>query len=299
MKSIGIEKKKARWGYVFVTPALLLFLIFSLYPMLNAFYNTFFNIKLLSLRPPKFVGLKNYSYMLSSSGFWNSMKATAIFSLGAFIPLSLFSLIFGLIITTRLRHQKTLQLLFYTPAVLSSVVAALIWMLIFDPRGIGNSVVNFFLRTPGVDHNWLTNTGMLRFSTVTIYLWKYIGYFTIIYVTGIAKVPTSILEAATIAGASAMQTIRLIILPLLRPTTMMVTIVTMLNSLKSFSTQYLFTQRGAPLEPIDVVTLNIYNTAMRDLKISHACVMSVLLFLVMMSLTLVRMKSSEKDVTVY
>jgi multiple sugar transport system permease protein len=96
-----------------------------------------------------------------------------------------------------------------------------------------------------------------------------------------------------------MQTVMRVIMPLLRPTTMMVSIVAMLNSLKSFSTQYLFTQRGAPLEPVNVVTLNIYNTAMRDLNISRACVMSFLLFFMMMVLTLVRMKSSERDVTVY
>jgi len=299
MKYIGIEKKKARWGYLFVAPAILLFLMFSLYPMLSALYNTFFNIKLLSLSAPRFVGLKNYRYILTSASFWNSMKATAIFTLGAFIPLSLFSLVFGLIISTRKSSQKSLQLIFYAPAILSSVVAALIWMLIFDPRGLGNGIVNAVFRTAGVDHHWLTNPSMLRLSTVTIYIWKYIGYFTIIFITGIAKIPQSVLEAANIAGASAMQTIRMIILPLLRPTTAMVTIVTMLSSLKSFSTQYLFTQRGAPLEPIDVVTLNIYNTAMRDLNISRACVMSFLLFLVMMILTLVRMKSSERNVTVY
>lgn len=128
-----------------------------------------------------------------------------------------------------------------------------------------------------------------------IYIWKYIGYFTIIYITGIAKIPNSVLEAATVDGASRMQTILKIIVPLLRPTTAMISIVAMLNCLKSFSTQYLFMQRGAPVEPINVVTLNIYNTAMRDLRISIACVMSVILFLIMMSLTLVRMRVSAKD----
>jgi multiple sugar transport system permease protein len=299
MRYVGIEKKKARWGYIFVAPAIVLFLLFSLYPMLNALYNTFFNIKLLSLRPPKFVGFKNYAYVLTSSSFWNSMKATAIFTLGAFIPLSFFSLVFGLIVTSRVRNQKAIQLMLYTPAVLSAVVAALIWMLIFDPRGLGNSILNTLFRTPGVDHHWLTNTTMLRISTITIYIWKYIGYFTIIFVTGIAKIPVSTLEAARISGASALQTIRFIILPLLRPTTAMVTIVTMLSCLKSFSTQYLFTQRGAPLEPLEVLTLNIYNTAMRDLNISRACVMSFLLFIIMMILTLARMKSSERNITVY
>lgn len=299
MKYIGMEKKKARWGWVFVTPAVLLFLMFSLYPMLNAFYNTFFNMRLLSLRKPQFVGFRNYAYVLSSPDFWNSARATLVFTIGSFIPLTIFSFIFGLAITTRKRGIKALQLIYYSPAILSSVVAALIWMLIFDPRGLGNSFVNWVARTPGVDHHWLTDPVMLQGCTIVIYIWKYIGYFTIIFVTGIAKIPDSVMEAATIDGASTLQTVWKIVMPLLKPTTVMVSIVAMLNCLKSFSTQYLFTQRGAPREPLNVITLNIYNTAMRDLNISRACVMSFLLFLVMMVLTLIRMKSSERDVVSY
>lgn len=295
MKYKGIERKKAKWGWVFVSPALLMFLLFSLYPMFNAFYNTFFNIKLLSKRVPKFVGLSNYTYILTSPNFWNSMRATLIFTLAAFIPLTIFSLVLGLAMTSRKKGGKMFQLVYYSPAILSSVVAALIWMLIFDPRGIANGFVNTIMNTPGIDHNWLTNPLMLQLCTSMIYIWKYIGYFTIIYITGIAKIPTSVLEAATVDGAERFQIIRRIIIPLLRPTTVMISIVAMLNCLKSFSTQYLFMQRGAPVEPINVVTLNIYNTAMRDLRISVACVMSVILFLIMMSLTLVRMKVSEKD----
>ncbi|WP_320127569.1 sugar ABC transporter permease [uncultured Sphaerochaeta sp.] len=296
---LGIEKKKARWGWVFVTPAVLLFLLFSFYPMLNALFNTFFNMKLLSLKAPKFVGLKNYTYILHSKDFWNSAKATLIFTFGAFVPLTIFSMILALAVTSRKKSGRTIQLILYSPAILSSVVAALIWILIFDPRGLGNTVVNFTLGSPGIDHQWLTDPVMLRLCTSTIYVWKYVGYFTIIFVTGIAKVPTSVIEAATIDGARKHQIIHRIIFPLIKPTTVMVSIVAMLSCLKSFSTQYLFTQRGAPLEPINVITLNIYNTAMRDLNISRACVMSVLLFLIMMGLTLIRLKSSEKDSVSY
>ena len=295
VKYKGIEKKKALWGWIFVAPAVLLFLIFSFYPMVDAFRNTFYNVKLLSLRKPQFVGFQNYIQVVRSAGFLSSMKATVIFTLEAFIPLTLFSLVLGFVITTRKAAHKTLQLLIYAPAVFSSVVAALIWMLLFDPRGLANATVNFIMSTPGVDHHWLTDPKMLQLSTAAIYVWKYVGYFSIIFVTGIAKIPQSTLEAAVIDGAGALQTIRQIIMPLLRPTTVMVSIVAMLNCMKSFSTQYLFTQRGAPLEPINVVTLSIYNTAIRDLNISRACVMSVILFLIMMALTVVRLQSSERD----
>lgn len=295
-KHFSIERKKARWGWFFVVPSLFFFAMFSLYPMLNALYNTFFNIKLLSTKKPNFVGFKNYAYILKSPEFWNSMKATVTFTLMSFIPLTIFSFLFGLYLATRKRGVKALEIMLYSPAVLSSVVAALIWLLLFDPRGLANSFVNTIMRTPGVDHNWLTNTTKLYIATALIYFWKYIGYFTIIVVTGIAKIPTSVMEAATIDGANARQTVSHIIMPLLKPTTAMVSIVAMLNCMKSFSTQYLFTQRGAPSAPLNVLTLNIYQTAMRDRNISRACVMSFILFFIMMTLTVIRMKvSKEKE----
>lgn len=291
----SIEQMKARWGWFFVTPAIIFFLLFSLYPMLNAFWNTFFNVRLLSMKKPEFVGFKNYKYILTSPDFWLSMRATLIFTLSSFIPLTIFSHIFGLIIYTRKRAQRTIQLLIYSPAVLSSVVAALIWMLLFDPRGIANAWVNAIKGTPGIDHRWLILPSKLYASTAIIYFWKYIGYFTIIVITGIGKIPTSVMEAATIDGASARQALLKIVMPLLRPTTAMVSIIAMLNSMKSFSTQYLFTQRGAPNGPLNVLTLNIYRTAMRDRYISRACVMSFILFFIMMNLTILRMKTTNEQ----
>ena len=117
-KNYSIERKKAKWGWFFVTPALVLFALFSLYPMLNALWNTFFNVKLLSTKKPNFVGLKNYVNVLSSSDFWASMKATIIFTLMSFIPLTLFSFIFGLILTTRKKGVKIMQLMIYSPEIL-------------------------------------------------------------------------------------------------------------------------------------------------------------------------------------
>ena len=189
-------------------------------------------------------------------------------------------------IHSRRRLNRALQLVYYSPAVLSSAVAALIWLLMLDPRGLMNQAVNAMLGTPGIDRKWLADAAMVRASTVLVYFWKYIGYFTILYITGLGKIPASIREAATIDGAGGWARFRLITLPLLKPTTVMVSIMAMIQCLKTFSTQYLFTQRGAPQGPINVITLNIYNTAMRDNNLSRASVMSVLLFLLMLTLTL-------------
>jgi len=291
----NIERKKARWGWIFVAPTLIFFSLFSFYPIFNALYTSLFKKKLLSLKPPDFIGLSNYIYLLKSPDFWNSMRATVVFTLGTFVPLLIFSLIFAIFIMSRKRFQNFFQIAYYSPAVLSSVVAAVIWLIIFDPRGLGNQWLNLIMNTPGIDHKWLANSVMVQMSTMLVYFWKYVGYFTIIFIVGLASIPHSIYEAAKIDGANDWKNFWYITLPLLKPTTILVSIISMLQCLRTFSTQYLFTQGGAPLAPINVITLNIYYTAIRDHRIGRASAMSIILFVIMLLFTWVQFKSSRAD----
>lgn len=299
MDLITLERKKAFWGFIFTLPAIIFFAVFSFYPMVNAFWTSFFKKELLSLKAPKFVGLNNYIYLFRSEAFWNSIKATAIFAFGTFVPMVLFSLSFAALILTRKRFQKFLQMAYYSPAVLSSVVAAAIWLLIFDPRGLSNQFLNFLFNTKGTDYHWLSNENMLRFATIIVYFWKYVGYFTIIFVAGMASIPKSVHEAATIDGANGWQDFWYITLPLIKPTTLLVSVMSMIQCLRTFSTQYLFVQDGAPLKPIDVITLSIYNTAIRDRQIGRASAMSVILFLIIMSFSYLQIKISKAENVTY
>lgn len=294
-----IEHKKARWGWVFIFPSLVFFSLFNFYPIFNALYTSLFRKKLLSLKPPEFIGFDNYIYLFKSPDFWNSIRATVVFTIGTFIPMVVFSLIFAVFIISRKRFKKFFQMAYYSPAVLSSVVVAAIWLLIFDPRGLSNQFVNFILNTPGVDHKWLANPTMVQISTMLVYFWKYVGYFTIIFVVGLTSIPQSIHEAAQIDGVNAWTGFWRITFPLLKPTTILVSIMSMLQCLKTFSTQYLFTQGGAPMEPINVITLNLYHTAIRDRRIGLASAMSIILFCIMLLFTWLQFKGSRSDEVSY
>jgi multiple sugar transport system permease protein len=290
-----LERDRSRWGWVFVAPGLLFFSVFSFYPMLNAIWTSFFNKRLLSLKRPAFIGMQNYIRVLGSEDFWNSARATATFTVGVFVPLFLLSLFFAALVTSMKRGKRLVQAALYSPAVLSSVVAALIWFLMLDPRGLANQFTNWVARTPGIDHRWLSDAAMVQISTMIVYIWKYLGYFTILFVTGIGKIPDSVNEAAVMDGAGPIRRFFSITLPLLRPTTVLVSVMILIQCMKTFSTQYLFTQGGAPLAPVNVITLNIYNTAMRDLNIGKASVMSTLLFLLMLALTWMQLRFSRRD----
>ncbi len=301
-KVYSIERKQARWGFAFTVPCLVFFAIFSFYPIIYAFVMSFTNRQAIG-RTYDFVGLENYQYIFTrdNGGFplSNSIKATFIFTIGTFIPLVVISLALATFMM-QLRKDKYrgfFQLMFYTPAVLSSVVAAAIWMQILDPRGIMNQITNAIMRTQGVDYNWLVSPTMLQVSTILIYFWKYIGYFVILFITGLASIPGTLYEAATVDGSSRWHTFWKITLPLLKPTTLMVSIMAMLQCLKTFSTQFMLYRGGSPRAPIDVITMNIYFTGIRNGRLGRASAMSLVLFVIMLVFTylqLVANRSSEE-----
>lgn len=295
----GILRRRARWGWAFVFPTLVILGLFSVYPVANAFYLSFFQKHLLSTVPPKFIGFGNYLYLFRSPAFWNSLTATAIFAGGAFAMLVSLSLLLAVLISTRKRFQRFLQLAFFSPAIVSTVVAAAIWLLIFEPRGIANQLVNALAGTPGVDHKWLVNPGMLQVSTMIVYVWKYVGYFTIIFVAGIGTIPQSLYEAARVDGASAWQMFSRITFPLLKPTTLLVSVVAMIQCLRTFSTQYLFVQAGSPRGPIDVITLNVYYTAVRNFQIGRASALSIILFAIMLFLSWLQFRVARSEEVSY
>ena len=299
-KKYSIEKRQARWGFAFTIPCLVFFAVFAFYPIISAFITSLTNRKAIS-RNYSFVGLENYIYIFTKGNggysLLNSLRATLVFTIGTFIPMVVVSL-FVAVLISQLRkpgHSKFYELCFYTPAVLSSVVAATIWMILFQPTGLVNQFSNYLMRTSGRDYQWLTSNNMLQVSTMIVYFWKYIGYFTILFITGLASIPSTLYEAALVDGSSRWHSFWHITLPLLKPTVVLVSIMAMLQCLKKFSTQYMFVQGGTARAPIDVITMNIYFTGVNNGYLGRASAMSIVLFLIMLVFTALQFKFQSGD----
>lgn len=298
VKIYSIERKQARYGFAFTVPCLIFFAVFSFYPIINAFITSLTDRKAVG-RVWSFTGLDNYVYLFTKSngGFslLNSLEATGIFTIGCFIPMVIVSLLLAVLIMQLRRpgQKKFFELSYYIPAVLSSVVAATIWRIMFQPTGLINQLSNALMLTSGKDYQWLTDSGMLRTSTIIVYFWKYIGYFTILFITGLASIPPTIYEAAIVDGSSRWHTFWKITLPLLKPTVMLVSIMAMLQCLKTFSTQYMFVQGGTARAPIDVITMNIYFTGIRNGYLGRASAMSIVLFFIMLIFTYLQFASQR------
>ena len=299
-KKYSIEKRQARWGFAFTVPCLVFFAVFAFYPIISAFITSLTNRKAIS-RNYSFVGLENYIYIFTKGNggysLLNSLRATLVFTVGTFIPMVVISLLVAVLLSQLRKpgHSKFYELCFYTPAVLSSVVAATIWMILFQPTGLVNQFSNYLMRTSGRDYQWLTSNNMLQVSTMIVYFWKYIGYFTILFITGLASIPSTLYEAALVDGSSRWHSFWHITLPLLKPTVVLVSIMAMLQCLKTFSTQYMFVQGGTARAPIDVITMNIYFTGVNNGYLGRASAMSIVLFLIMLVFTALQFKFQSGD----
>lgn len=297
-KTYSIERKQARYGFAFTVPCLLFFALFSFYPIINAFITSLTNREAIG-RNWKFTGFDNYVYLFTKSngGFplVNSLKATGVFTLGCFVPMVIIALLLSVLIMQLRKpgQKKFFELSYYLPAVLSSVVAATIWRIMFQPTGLINQMSNTLLFSSGKDYRWLTDNTMLQVSTIIVYFWKYIGYFTILFITGLASIPPTIYEAAIVDGSSRWHTFWKITLPLLKPTVLLVSIMAMLQCLKTFSTQYMFVQGGTARLPIDVITMNIYFTGIRFGKLGRASAMSIVLFFIMLIFTYLQFSTQK------
>ena len=229
VKTYSIERKQARYGFAFTIPCLVFFAMFSFYPIINAFVTSMTNRRAVG-RTWDFTGFENYVYLFTKGNggysLLNSLRATGEFTLGCFIPMVVISLLLSVLIMQLRKpgQKKFFELSYYIPAVLSSVVAATIWRIMFQPTGLVNQLSNVFMFTSGRDYQWLTDNGMLVASTIIVYFWKYIGYFTILFITGLASIPPTIYEAAIVDGSNRWHTFWKITLPLLKPTVMLVSI---------------------------------------------------------------------------
>ncbi|MBR6084547.1 MAG: sugar ABC transporter permease [Spirochaetales bacterium] len=298
VRRYSIERKQARYGFAFTIPCLVFFAMFSFYPIINAFITSLTDREAVG-RNWKYIGFDNYVYLFTKNngGFplLNSLKATGFFTLGCFIPMVIIALLLSVLIMQLRKpgQKKFFELSYYLPAVLSSVVAATIWRIMFQPTGLINQVSNYVMFTSGRDYRWLTDNTMLQVSTIIVYFWKYIGYFTILFITGLASIPPTIYEAAIVDGSSRWHTFWKITLPLLKPTVLLVSIMAMLQCLKTFSTQYMFVQGGTARLPIDVITMNIYFTGIRFGKLGRASAMSIILFFIMLLFTYLQFSSQK------
>jgi multiple sugar transport system permease protein len=281
------DQPRAAW--LLVSPALTAMVLFLALPVLAALVMslTDFDIYAVAdLRNTRFVGLENYSRLLADPLFWKVLRNTLVFvAIG--VPLTLAASLGGaLLVHSRLARLPGLyRTIFYAPVVTTLVAAAVVFRYLFHPRyGLIDRALGVF-GLPAID--WL---GDPRWATVAITLlsvWRSFGYGLVIFVAGLQAIPRSLYEAAEIDGAGGWRQLRQITLPLLRPTSVFVAILTTVGLFQIFAEPYVMT-RGGPLDATTTITLLMYEQGFRWWNMGRAAAIAFVLFGMILGVTAVQ-----------
>jgi multiple sugar transport system permease protein len=237
-RGVGLSRHRARWFWIFTGPFVLGLLIFVYIPVLWSVYLSFFDARN-TVTPTKFVGFANYAYLLTDSAFLTSMGTFAVFAVFIVPTTYVCSLGLALLVNTATVARAFFRSAFFLPTACSYVIAALIWRLsIFNGARFGliNSVIRAFGGDP-VD--WLSGEHYLYWIVlVTLRLWLQVGFYMILFIAGLQRIPRDLYEAAELDGATGWRSLRHITLPQLRATSVAVLLLLVIGAFQAFDEFY-------------------------------------------------------------
>lgn len=280
-------------GYMFLLPNIFGFLIFTLIPVIASFAYSF--SKWNGFTSPQFVGLGNFIKMFHSStfriSFWNTIYYT-----GVSVPVTLgLALLVAVLLNNKIKGIKFFRTAFFMPYISASVAIAVVWQLLYHPS---MGPINVFLQGIGITEppRWLSSTSWALTAVIIVSVWRFVGYYMIIFLAGLQGIPEYLYEAAEIDGANKWQQFWRVTLPMLSPTIFFSVIIAIIKSFKVFDLIYILTE-GGPGRSTNVLAYTIYNEAFVKYKFGYASAMSYVLFVLIMIVTLIQFRGQRKWVS--
>lgn len=277
---------------LFVGPNLLLFAIFTYWPLLYSFWLSTRRWDMISpVKKP--VGLDNYDYLWHSETFRTVLWNTLVFTIGTVGGSMVLGLLVALLLHQKLRGRIVGRAIVFMPTLLSGAAIGIVWVYIFDPRyGLIRTVLNPL----GIDSpNWLRDTTWALPALIIVYIWKNLGFAAIIYLAGLQGIPRDLIEAATLDGAGVWGRFKAVTLPMLSPITFFLVITSILNSFQAFDIISVMTQ-GGPVDATNTLVYYIYDEGFVAFNAGRASASAVVLFVLMLAVTITQMRLQERNV---
>lgn len=229
-------------GYLFLMPALILFMVFFLFPILQAVRDSFF--EWINVENQTFVGLDNYKYVLSQRTFKKAVSNNIILMIiSVFIQIPL-AMVLAVFINEKIKGFRFYRTVYFIPSTISTVVVGMIWGFVFSPKF---SLINALLEKIGLENlaqNWLGNRNIAFYSISFVNTWQWTGYMVIILLAGLSSVPRDLLDAADIDGASFAKRFFRVVLPLMKQYTEICVLLGITGAMKAMDLIYILTGGG-------------------------------------------------------
>lgn len=294
----GAAARRAFWRsewflfLLFVGPNFLLFGIFSYWPMLSNLYLSMVRWDMIS--PVKtFVGAANFQYLLHDAVFRTVLMNSLVFTVGAVGGSLLLGLATALLLNQKLRFRNGARAVLFAPTLLSGAAIGIVWVYIFDPRfGLLARIIGAVgISSP----NWLTDPAWAMPAIIIVYVWKNVGFSTVIYLAGLQAIPKDLYEAARIDGAGVLWRFRSVTLPMLSPITFFLVITSLLSSFQAFDIIKVMTD-GGPVNATNTLIFYVYQQGFVAFNAGRAAAAALLLFLIMFAITMIQMRKGEERV---
>lgn len=286
-ESLWYRIKSNKIAYLFISPWLVLFLLFTVYPIISSLY-----ISMTDFNPLKastyniFIGLANYKELLTDSYFGRSLVNTFIFTIGTIPVTTVIALLLGVLLNKDVKFKTLYRIGFFFPTVTSIAVISTLFKLVLYRDGILTRLVNLL----GLEgRNWLLDNQFALPSIMLMSIWGAVGYYMIIYLSAMQSIPEEQYEAATVDGATAIKKFFHITLPHLRQVTLYVIIVNTINSLQIFTEPQIMTQ-GGPGYATTTGVLYLYRQGFTSHRMGYASAVGYALFIIILIFTLIQMK---------
>lgn len=266
----------------FAFPALLVYSVFFTIPILAAFLLSFTDWHIMRLFSPHFIGIENFVYLFKDTNFILALKNTFIFAFFTMVFKVLFGLLLALALVQPLKTKNILRTIFYMPAVLSIVIAGVLFQALFKSNGF----LNAFLTAVGLDGwvtDWIGNPKTALFTTIVVEIWRWSGFTMAILIAGLQNISHDYYESAQIDGSSAWQRFLFITLPLLRPALTITIVMHTIGGLKVFEQVFVITA-GGPGFASQVLGTYIF-TAFAQGRLGRSTAMGLILFLLVFAVS--------------
>jgi multiple sugar transport system permease protein len=216
--------------------------------------------------------------------------------LGTTVPKWIISLALALLFVQPFRGREVFKVLYFTPTLLSAVVLSMVWKMLLNANGLATALIGPLVDKPEIF--WLAHAVLTPLSLIFVDNWAGIPFFMIVWIAGIVGIPKDFYEAALIDGAGPWQAFWRITLPLLRPTTLFVIVISTIGALQTFSLQFVMT-KGGPSNVTTTIALLVYNYGFNYFRMGVAAAMSVIMFVFIILVTLIQIRYMRSEETRY
>jgi multiple sugar transport system permease protein len=294
IRRILYQMRKEWTAYLFISPTLILFFIFTVFAVIYSFYLSFHEWNI--LEPEKtYVGLDNYLQLLGDRRFHQAVLNTILYTAFA-VPLTMIAgLSIALLLNNKIRLRGLFRTLYYLPTITPLVVSAIIWKWVYQGD---YGLLNYYLMQLGIIKEpllWLADPNLAMAAVILMSVWGGAGYQMVIYLAGLQAIPEEFYDAAKVDGASGFQRLIHVTIPLLAPTTLFLFITSIIGSFQIFTQIYIMTS-GGPLNRTTTIGYYLYEKAFRHFDMGYASAMAYALFGMIFVFTLFQLRVMRREI---